>query len=322
MKTYLRKIIRKILGFDEIENKIKNLDDKYAERVATIHYFLNNYCDITEFPVEKNTALLSLQLCDVQLLRIVDKILRKYNITYWLDYGTLLGAVRHKGFIPWDDDMDISVVRYDFSRLKKEIPKELDKYGIDVSVSDARLGVSYKHLDTGIWLDVFPDDILLSNKSLEEVKSDLNYKQKEWRSKVLPIYENLREKEVVDMKNSIFGFPGNGSNKYYIQAPEMFGEYMRVHHQNTIFPIGKLSFAGYEFSVPHDVETFIVSLYGSGYMDFPKSGVLHHDLGRGPLSTWANRSGTNMQTVYDYLKKIPILYEKVPSYLQVNVEGE
>lgn len=39
-------------------------------------------------------------------------------------------------------------------------------------------------------------------------------------------------------------------------------------------------------------------------MDFPKQGVLHHDLGRGPLSTWAERSGTNMKTVYGYLKRI------------------
>lgn len=55
---------------------------------------------------------------------------------------------------------------------------------------------------------------------------------------------------------------------------------------------------------PCDVKTFVISLYGSNYMDFPKQGVLHHDLGRGPLSTWAERSGTNMKTVYGYLKRI------------------
>lgn len=250
MKTYLRRIVRKLLGWNEVEKTIKNLNDKYTEQIATIHYFLNNYCDITKFPVEKDIDLLNLQLCDVQLLRIVDKILKECNISYWLDYGTLLGAVRHKGFIPWDDDMDISVVRSDFSHLKTILPQKLDKYDIDVSVSDARLGVSYKHSDTGIWIDIFPDDILLSNKSLDEVISDMNYKQKKWRSKMLPIIDNLCEKEIGELKRNIFGFPGNGSNKYYIQAPEMFGEYMRVHHHDTIFPTSKLSFAGYDFNAP------------------------------------------------------------------------
>lgn len=304
MKKILLRLIRKLLGFNELTSCIKNIDEKYAEQVSTIHYFLNSYCDITKFPLEKELSLSHLQLCDVQLLRIVDNILQKMNISYWLDYGTLLGAIRHKGFIPWDDDMDISVMRADFIRLKTDLPKELDKYNIDVSVSDARLGVSYKHLDTGIWLDIFPDDIYFSEKGLEEVKLEIEHKQKKWRKKVLPIYETLCEKEIVDLKNSIFEFPGKGFNKYYIQAPEMFGKYMRVHHHDTIFPIGKLSFSGYEFNVPHDVETFIVGLYGSNYMNFPKSGVLHHDLGRGPLSSWAERSGTDMQTVYNYLKKI------------------
>ena len=44
-----------------------------------------------------------------ELLRIFDHICREEHIDYWVDYGTLLGAVRHQGFIPWDDDIDVSM---------------------------------------------------------------------------------------------------------------------------------------------------------------------------------------------------------------------
>ena len=47
-----------------------------------------------------------------ELLRIFDPICREEHIDYWVDYGTLLGAVRHQGFIPWDDDIDVSM-RYE-----------------------------------------------------------------------------------------------------------------------------------------------------------------------------------------------------------------
>lgn len=55
----------------------------------------------------------------------VDKICKKHNITYFTDWGTMLGAVRHGGFIPWDDDFDIVMRRKDYERFLKVAPKEL-----------------------------------------------------------------------------------------------------------------------------------------------------------------------------------------------------
>ena len=76
----------------------------------------------------EGTMLRKAQLRMLDILIAVDKICRKHNIPYWLDYGTLLGAVRHGGFIPWDDDLDISMMKEDYDRFltiaSKELPEQ------------------------------------------------------------------------------------------------------------------------------------------------------------------------------------------------------
>ena len=57
------------------------------------------------------------QLRMLELLEVIDVICRKHQIPYWLSSGTLIGAARHKGFIPWDDDMDICMKRPDYNRF-------------------------------------------------------------------------------------------------------------------------------------------------------------------------------------------------------------
>lgn len=67
--------------------------------------------------------------CCLDLVRIVDETCKKYGLKYFADWGTLLGAARHNGFIPWDDDIDIRLKRPDYEKLMKVLPKEMpEKY--------------------------------------------------------------------------------------------------------------------------------------------------------------------------------------------------
>lgn len=61
----------------------------------------------------------------LELLQIIIDICRRHDLSYYADYGTLLGAIRHQGFIPWDDDIDISLKRPDYNKLIQILPREL-----------------------------------------------------------------------------------------------------------------------------------------------------------------------------------------------------
>jgi len=62
---------------------------------------------------------------EIEVLNEVDRICRQYDIQYFADWGTLLGTIRHKGFVPWDDDMDMGMLREDYERFIEIAPKEL-----------------------------------------------------------------------------------------------------------------------------------------------------------------------------------------------------
>ena len=75
----------------------------------------------------KQRHLRACQLKQLTILEAIHAICQRHNIPYWLDGGTLLGAVRHGGFIPWDDDIDIAMHKADMQRFVEVAQKELPK---------------------------------------------------------------------------------------------------------------------------------------------------------------------------------------------------
>ena len=78
-----------------------------------------------DFTDEQKAKLHEIQEIELKLLREVDRICKKHNLHYSLSGGTLLGAIRHKDFIPWDDDIDLDLKRDDFNKLISILPDEL-----------------------------------------------------------------------------------------------------------------------------------------------------------------------------------------------------
>ena len=112
----------------------------------------------------------------LEMLREVHRICEENHIKYVLGYGTMLGAVRHKGFIPWDDDVDILMLRKDYRRFREACKKELPpKYFLQDECSDeyylwgysklrnlnttyVRCGQEHIPYKNGVFIDIFPLD--------------------------------------------------------------------------------------------------------------------------------------------------------------------
>lgn len=90
----------------------------------------------SDFKVESSAK--HLWAAKLELLAKIDEVCKKYNIQYFADWGTLLGAVRHKGFVPWDDDIDVCMKRPDYNRFLEVCPKEFicfdDNKDTDINV--------------------------------------------------------------------------------------------------------------------------------------------------------------------------------------------
>ena len=134
-----------------------------------------------------NDILRKVQLKELEILLEIKRICDNNNINYYLCFGTLLGAVRHKGFIPWDDDVDIYMKRDDYNRFLQVAPNQISKnFFIESSKFNSNFPRTFTKVKAngtiflekyfqstgvhpGIWVDVFPLDSLSksSQKSLK-----------------------------------------------------------------------------------------------------------------------------------------------------------
>lgn len=129
----------------------------------------------------------------IEVLLEIDRICRKYGIQYFAEWGTLLGTIRHGGFIPWDDDMDISMKRIDYERFLRIAPKELPE-GFHVmnyenvdnywDVMARVINTDFVYLDPDFLdrfhncpypsgIDIFPLDYVANRKEEEDIQREL-----------------------------------------------------------------------------------------------------------------------------------------------------
>ncbi|MDD6771762.1 LicD family protein [Inconstantimicrobium porci] len=132
--------------------------------------------------------LLNLRTAQVKMAELLvelDEVCRKNDINYFIESGTALGAVRHKGFIPWDDDIDVGMLREDYEKLKKINEEKLlpDDMILQLPETDERACVSWIKLrrpyndngeldyDKYIRIDIFPYDYYDENKIAKKQKA-------------------------------------------------------------------------------------------------------------------------------------------------------
>ncbi|WP_455645986.1 LicD family protein [Methanosphaera sp.] len=271
--------------FKEIESHYRMLDMIFAS------------CDIKATGVMRQIQLLSLEL-----LRLFDNICRKYNLEYWLDYGTLLGAVRHGGFVPWDDDIDIGMIREDYEKLVEVFPKEIEQIdGLSEHIIISKLTKPHTDLNNTneldalnnntfilffqcaykkpfVHFDVFPKDYIEDDGLTENRNNMQTELQVELRDKISKgewtFEEGLKEQnkkmkftyeKTAQVSDAIDGLHNNIHN--------------RIYKTEYIFPLSKIQFEDYEFMCPNDYEEYLPLIYGPEYMHIPHIALDHNTTG-------------------------------------------
>ena len=256
--------------------------------------------------------LRKLQLIELDLLKEVDRICKKHKITYYLGEGTLLGAVRHQGFIPWDDDIDVLMLRDEYERFLKLAGKDLKKqYRLQHSTTTENYWSPFikirlldnsfyrqahiKHLtnENGPCLDIFPVDNVPKQDSLGQkiqankiklFRKALSFKLGSYRPrrKLHHIVKHtvglLPVPTIHRVLDKTFKKYNNPNNKYAANLASYY------YYQNETTPIewyGKPRMAKFEdgeFPIPCEAEKLLTSVYGD-YMTPPPAEmqiIKHH----------------------------------------------
>ena len=156
---------------------------------------------------------------EIEILLLIDKICKKHNIKYWVEYGSLLGAVRHHGFIPWDDDLDIAMMRPDYELFKQVAPAELSApFSLENAYNSSFITAFSKirnaettaiefpdkpDINQGIFVDIFPyDDMPDGSPEKERI---FQIQRELWCCIINPseIKKAVREKWQLTLKSSL-----------------------------------------------------------------------------------------------------------------------
>lgn len=246
----------------------------------------------------KGDLLKKIQETELEILKVVADFCEANDIKYCLTSGTLLGAVRHKGFIPWDDDVDISMPRSDFEKflkISRNLPNEYEcvatrlnqNYPIAI-VKVRKKGTIMKepsmaHLDInhGVWIDIFPLDKVKYSKRLKTraylfnlITTIINYKleisvpNKTYTKILCAILGVLSVKTLDKVRTKIMTLEENSQAKKYTSFASNLGPGKLLLNEEIYFPLKRLKFEDSYFFAPAQSEIWLKSAYGN-YMTLP-----------------------------------------------------
>ena len=269
---------RKIFGDDS--DKLRALTAK----VDSLEFFLKSMYDITKVP--KAIGVLRLiQLADLALIKTVADILERHGLAYWIESGTLLGAVRHGGFIPWDDDADLGMMRADCAAAARVLADELCAKGRFrvVRANAIRIGLE----GTPCQVDIFPydrvglesrdkravDAFLKEKKVLcDKIHYDWSHLDTDWN--VIPEFSVEQFDSMANELCSRFAGPEKLLG-YGFEADT--GKYRFCIWEGDLFPLKPIAFEGLSFPAPNVPDAWLFGYYGD-YMAFPDDIHPHADI--------------------------------------------
>lgn len=251
--------------------------------------------------------LRKVQLVQLEMLYEIDRVCRENDIRYFLHCGTFLGAVRHKGFIPWDDDLDVAMLREDYDRFRAIAPEKLKAcYCFQDWHTDERYALPFGKLrkrntyyleaksaplaENGFYVDIFPIDPLpAGEREQERLKYQLLnlFRVKLMKSRFTPWMEEDR----VNWKKLIGYTP-------YLLASKLVSHQWLIRHYDALVAAvpegewvyeqsalpkpnyfrrswiqeqGLYPFEDGTFPGPKDYDSYLTALYGD-YMTPPPEG--------------------------------------------------
>lgn len=241
----------------------------------------------------KEEQLRSCQLKQLEILKVFDAICKKHNLRYWIDGGTLLGAVRHGGFIPWDDDLDVAMPSEDYKKFneiaQKELPKELF-WQTEKTDPSMRQGCG-KIRDLNSFYVEFGDDFTRSyQKGLFIDVFEMVYYPSIPRKLVNIILGKISRSKAILSKKRYLDFRSIVEIPYFLSLfcllwpiwkmvswkrdrnvlsyTPFFNTKGWVFSSSDIFPLKKIEFEKIKFSAPKNSEKVLSELYGN-YMELP-----------------------------------------------------